>query len=603
MASTESLDSTGFRDALVILGAAGLVIPAFARIRINPVIGFILIGLLIGPSGLGRLEEAVPWLRYISISDQEVIEPFAEFGIILLLFAIGLELSLRRLWELRRLVFLVGGGEVIIGAVAVAGTLLLVGYTTEAAIALGLALALSSTALVLPMTGTHSPVGRAAFSMLLFEDVALVPIVFMLGVLSPTASGGTSDFVSTMIVGVITVAVIWFAGRIILPRLFHQAAMTKSSELFLAASLVVVMAASLATSVAGVGPIVGALVAGLIIAETQYRAQVEVLTEPFKNLALGIFLITIGMSIDMALVFAKWWQLLLAISGILLLKAVVTGTLLRFAGAQRGLAAHVGVLMAAPSETTLIVLGAATSAGLITGGTASFWQIVTAAGLTITPFLAKLGLRAGEELDEGKADSEQFTADPERPRTIIAGYGRVGRMVAEMLSEHDEDFVIVDADIDAVNYARRQGHLTVLGDLVRHEILAHVGLENAKALVLTMDDPVQTVATTRAVRADIPDLLIVARARDGEHAAELYRAGASDAVPETFESSLQLAESVLVDIGKPMGLVIASIHEVRESERQRIKQAVPGISKTPLRAASRIGMVGQESAPPAKDQS
>lgn len=592
MASPDSLDSPGFRDALVILGAAGLVIPAFARIRINPVIGFILVGLLIGPAGLGRFQETVPWLGYISISDQEVIEPFAEFGIILLLFAIGLELSVKRLWELRKLVFLVGTAEVVLGAGVIGATLYLLGMPTGTAVALGLALALSSTAIVLPMTGTRSRVGRAAFAMLLFEDVALVPIVFVLGVLSPSAGGDVGDFVSTIISGIITVAVIWVAGRLILPRLFHQAAMTKNTELFMAASLVVVMAASLATSVAGVGPIVGALVAGLIIAETQYRAQVEVLMEPFKNLALGIFLITIGMSIDLGVLADQWYLIIAATVGVVALKAIVTGLLLRMGGAPRGLAANVGVLMASPSETTLIVLGAATAAGLVSVETASFWQIVTAIGLTATPFLARLGQQTERQLGEHAAPA--FESDPDQPRTIIAGYGRVGRLVADMLAEHGEDFVIVDADVHAVAYARQQGYQTVFGDLERHEILELMGLDAANALVLTMDDPVQTVATTKRVREDFPELCIVARARDSEHAAELYRAGATDAVPETLESSLQLAEAVLVDIGRPMGPVIASIHEMREVQRERIKRAVPGIMRDPLRAASRIGMVSED---------
>ena len=593
MAAETTLDSPGFRDALVILGAAGLVIPTFARFKISPVIGFILVGLLIGPSGLGQLEEAIPWTRYIGISDREVIEPFAEFGIILLLFAIGLELSFKRLFELRKLVFLLGTSEVIVGASVIGGVLYLLGQPISAAIALGLALALSSTAIVLPMTGTRSPVGRAAFSMLLFEDVALVPIVFTLGVLSPVGNDSIGDFAQTIMAGVLTVGVIWIAGRFILPRVFHQAAMTKSTELFLAAAIVVVMAASLATSIAGVGPIIGALVAGLIIAETQYRAQVEVLIEPFFKLALGIFLITVGMSIDFALVARDWYLILAAVVGIITLKAIVTASLLRLGGAPKGLAANTGILMSSPSETTLIVLSAALSARLIDVETASFWQIVTAIGLTITPILARIGADTERQFGADAVTPAHFAADAERPRTIIAGYGRVGRLVADMLAKHDEEFAIVDADVHAVGEAQRHGYDTVIGDLERHEILELMGLEHANALVLTMDDPVQTVATTKRVREDFPDLCIVARARDSQHAAELYRAGVTDAVPETLESSLQLAEAVLVDIGRPMGPVIASIHEMREKERERIKQQVPGMEKSPLKAASRIGIISE----------
>ncbi|MGB3721850.1 MAG: cation:proton antiporter [Pacificimonas sp.] len=591
--AADSLDSAGFRDALVILGAAGLVIPAFARLKVNPVIGFILVGLLLGPSGLGQLEPYVDPLRYITISDREVIAPFAEFGIILLLFGIGLELSLKRLWDLRKLVFLLGTGEVVVGAGVIGGVLLLLGYSTTAAVSLGLALALSSTALVLPMTGTKSPVGRAAFAMLLFEDVALVPIVFAIGILSPGMSGDAAEnLMSAVITGGITIAVIWIAGRFILPRLFHQAALTKRPELFLAATLVVVMAASLATSVAGIGAIMGALVAGLIIAETEYREQVEVLMEPFKNLALGIFLITIGMSVSFDFGFTDWLLILLAVVAIVALKAVVTGALLRVGGAPKGIAVNTGILMASPSETTLIVLSAAASASIIDSDTAAFWQIVTAIGLTATPLLARLGRDTARQIGgEDDPTPAALTSDPDHPRTIIAGYGRVGALVADMLRMHEQDFAVVDANIEVVRMARSKGIETVFGDLERHEILEMMGLDHATALVLTMDDPVQVVKTTRAVRAEFPDLCIVARARDSAHAAELYRAGATDAVPETLESSLQLAEAVLVDIGRPMGPVIASIHEMRDKERERIKSAVPGMEKRPLKAASRIGTV------------
>lgn len=589
--AVETLDTPGFRDALVILGAAGLVIPAFARLKVNPVIGFILTGLLLGPSVLGALEAEADWLRYVAISDRDVIEPFAEFGIILLLFSIGLELSVKRLWDLRRLVFLLGTGEVVLGAGIIGGILYLLGQPPLISLALGLALSLSSTALVLPMTGTKSPVGRPAFAMLLFEDVAIVPIIFILGVLSPAPGAeGVENLLGTLGAGALTIAVIWIIGRLLLPRLFHQAALTKSPELFLAAALVVVMAASLATSVAGLGPIVGALVAGLIIAETEYREQVEVMVEPFKNLALGIFLITIGMSLDLALIAREWLYVAAAVMGVLLVKATVTGTLLRLGGAPRGVAANTGILMASPSETTLIVLAAATAARIFDADTAAFWQAVTAVGLTLTPFLARIGRDTARQIDEAELASFELE-DKGARRTIIAGYGRVGRMVAQMLEEHGEPFVLIDANIECVRRGREAGYDIIFGDLQQHEILELVGLENAAALVLTMDDPVQTVQTTRTVRREHAGLCIVARARDSEHAAALYRAGATDAVPETLESSLQLAEAVLVDIGKPMGPVIASIHEARETERERIKKMAPGMRKEPLRAASRIGTV------------
>lgn len=594
--AADPLFSPGFRDALVILGATGLVIPAFHRLRISPVIGFIVVGLLIGPSGLGRLGDALPWVRHISINDREVIEPFAEIGIILLLFSIGLELSFRRLWDLRQLVFLIGPAELAISGGVIG--FLLHQFTDLGAVVslmLGIALAMSSTALVLPMTGTKSPIGKPAFAMLLFEDLAIVPIIFVMGVISPLPGGDDAgDLTRTVFLGAIVVIALLVLGRLLLPRLFRQAARTKSPELFLAVSLVVVMGASLATSAVGLSPIVGALLAGLVIAETEYRMQVEVTVEPFKNLALGIFLMTVGMSLDFELIARMWPFLMLAIIGIIVVKAFVTGSLLRLSGVPRGVAANVGVLMASPSETTLIVLAAAVQARVIDTDTAAFWQIVTAVGLTATPLLARIGSDTARRVDPATPEPPR---DPSENggRTIVAGYGRVGQMVTDMLVRHDQPFVIVDADIDMVDLGRKRGHEIVFGDVGRPGLLDHLGIAQARSIVLTMDDPVQLIATTRAVRAAHPDLCIIARAKDAEHAAQLYRAGATDAVPETLESSLQLAEAVLVDIGRPMGLVIASIHEMREIKREKIKAMVPDLPREPLKAASRLRRSDEDS--------
>src|SRR3990170_4747761 len=239
--------TSGLSDALVILGAAGIVIPAFARIRIPPVIGFLLIGLVVGPAGLGAMTGQFPWLHYVTISNPEAIEPFAELGIILVLFSIGLELSFRRLWSMRRLVFVVGAAELLISAAIIALGLHLIGQSAAGAIGLGLALALSSTAIVLPLVGTHSPVGRSALAMLLFEDLAIVPIVFALGAMAPyAADSGVGNLLTTMLFGGAAAVAMLFAGRLLLPPLFAQAARTKSPELFLAACLLVVIVASLA---------------------------------------------------------------------------------------------------------------------------------------------------------------------------------------------------------------------------------------------------------------------------------------------------------------------------------------------------------------------
>ena len=299
------------------------------------------------------------------------------------------------------------------------------------------------------------------------------------------------------------------------------------------------MGASLATSAAGLSPIVGALMAGVLIAETEYRGEVEVMMAPFYGLGLGIFLITVGMAFVSAPARRQWELVFGALLGVMLLKALVTALLLRVGGARKAVAAETSVVMASPSETTLIVLGAAAAAGVIGAAAAGFWQTVTALGLTLTPLLAWLGRWFARSVDrEGARDAEGLQPSPDRPRAVIIGYGRVGRLVAEMLAQHDRDFVAVDSDVDCVKAARAEGVPVLFGDASRSDFLDRLNLGHASALILTMDDPVQNVRLVKKVRGWCPDLTSSPgpgrRARRRALQGRRQRRGA-----ETLESSLQ----------------------------------------------------------------
>ena len=565
MAGQTTIGGSGLSDALTILGAAGIVIPAFARLKISPVIGFILVGVIAGPFALGALAPQYPWLHLFSITDPHAIEPFAELGIILLLFSAGLHISFRRLRTMRNAVFGVGSAELMGCALLIGAGLFAFGASPALAIALGLALALSSTALVLPITGMEGPVGRSAFAMLLFEDLALVPMLFLIELIGGHAE--TGEFIRTALLGVLVVAGMLVLGRLALPPLFSQAARTKSPELFLSISLLTVILASLATGAVGLSPILGALIAGILIAETDYSAEVEAITTPLAGLALGIFLITVGMRIDLPSLADNWPIILGAAAGVLAIKAVVTTLLLRASGVRPAVAVETGVVMASPSETSLIVIGAAASAGIIAAADANFWTTVIALGLTITPILAAVGSRMGRRVETETPVGEILSG---KDRTVIFGFGRVGQMVADMLIAHDKPYLAVDSDVDGIRRARQAGYSVLFGDVRRPELADKLHLGHASALVLTMDDPVLVAQLARRVRGWVPGLPIIARARDTAHAAQLYKAGVTDAVPEALEASLQLAEAVLVDIGAPMGPVIASIHEKRAELRGEI---------------------------------
>ena len=556
-------------DALTILAAAGVVIPTFARFRINPVIGFIIVGIIAGPFGLGALTSQYPWLQAVTITDPEGIAPFAELGIVLLLFSIGLELSFRRLFAMRKMVFGIGAAEMLGTAALIGGFLIAVDWPTQSALWLSLALAMSSTALVLPISGTQGPVGRAALSMLLFEDLALVPMLFLIGAAggAATSSGGLG---AIALQGTLVILGILLAGRFLLPSLFAQAARSKKPELFLAISLLVVILSATLTASVGLSPILGALVAGLVIAETDYHNEVAVIIEPLKGLALGVFLITVGMRVDVVALLDQWMLLLWALAAVLIVKAMVTGALLRLSGARSGVAAETGVLMASPSETTLIVLGAAGAVGILSRDTVAFWSAATAIGLTITPLLASIGRWAARRVDRRSVGRVETAV--REGRTVIAGFGRVGRIVADMLDQHGRPYLAIENDIDGFIEARGSGYSVMFGDISRRELVEKLDLGKAKAVVLTMDDPVLATRLAKRLRAAHPDLPIIARARDTDHAARLYKAGVTDAVPEAIEASLQLSEAVLVDIGVAMGPVIASIHEKRSELRAAIME-------------------------------
>lgn len=561
------IDSANFQDIVVVLGAAGLVIPAFAALRISPVVGFILVGVIVGPHALGGLVGVYPGLDAVTISDTDALEAPAEMGITLLLFALGLELSLERLRTMRHLVFGLGAAQLGGSALLLGLMLLPFALGAQATLTLALALALSSTAVGLQMLSASgrmsSQAGRTAFGILLFQDITIAPLLLLLS--AGSAAGG---FVATLAQGLAVIAAIAIAGRFVVPALFLQAARTRRPELFLAATLVVLILSASATVSVGLSPAIGGLVAGIMLAETDYRRQVEAAIAPFEGLLLGVFLIWVGMSLDLAALAARPLLILALVLAVTLAKAVLLYGLLRLWRRGRGVAAHVAALLAAPGETSLILIGVAGT--MMTGDAADIALIVTGLSLALAPILGLVGQRL--EARYGQADASDAAPEPEVPgRTVIIGFGRVGRLVATMLEAHGQPYLAVDSDPDEVQRHRAAGRPVIYGDARRTELLAALHLESARAVVLTID-AVQSLDTlVRLIRERHPQLCLVVRARDADHASALYAQGVTDAVPETIESSLQLAEALLVDLGVPMGRVIASIHEKRAELRGRIQ--------------------------------
>ena len=575
-----------YKEALIVLGAAGVVIPLFHRLRVSAVIGFMLVGVVVGPFGLASLAPHFPWLSAIVIADTASIEPIAELGVVLLLFMIGLELSFERLLLMRRLVFGLGGLQVFLSAAVLAGAAALMGYGRGTAAIVGLAFAMSSTAVAIQVLSEkkqlNTPTGRTSFAILLFQDLAVVPILFALGAVDPTANGASvAGFARAMGAALAAVAAIAIIGRVVLRPLFRGVARTHSAELFVAACLLVVLATGLATAAAGLSMALGALIGGLLLAGTEYRRQIEVTIEPFKGLFLGVFLISIGMSLNIRTLVAHPLLIVGAFTGVVLLKLLAIVPLARGFGIGWAHSLRTGLLLAPGGEFGFIIVSVATGAHLLEPDIAGVVVFVTALTMAAIPLLAKVGDRLAPRLDPPRPiDAALLPPDilGAEPLAIVAGFGRVGQMVAAMLDVHKVAYVAIDRDPDRVARERKRGKPVYYGDMTQIELLRRLHLDTAQALVVTLDDPKAADALVAGARAERSDLLIVVRARDAGHAAHLYRIGASDAVTETIEASLQLSEAVLVDLGVPMGPVIASIHEKRAELQAAIRAMAPDAS-------------------------
>jgi CPA2 family monovalent cation:H+ antiporter-2 len=581
---SHTADISLYREALVVLGAAGVVIPLFHRLRVSPVLGFMLVGIVVGPFGIASVAPRQAWLSAITIGDPGSIAPIADLGVVLLLFMIGLELSFERLWLMRRLVFGLGGLQVVLSACVLAAAAFGLGFSRNSAVVIGLALAMSSTAVAIQVLAEekrlNTPTGRTAFAVLLFQDLAVVPVLFAVGALGSASHAATATDIGLAIgQAVAAVAAIVALGRLVLRPLFRSVARTRSAELFVAACLLVVIACGVATAAAGLSMALGALIGGMLLAVTEYRRQVEVTIEPFKGLFVGVFLISIGMSLDIRTMVAHPLLILGGAGAMVLLKLLLIAPLVRLFGPAWATGLQTGLLLGPGGEFGFVIVSVAMGSHLLAPDTAGEVLFITALTMAAIPLLSVLGNRLAPRLAAKTAiDSVLLVpeTDDALPRVIVAGFGRVGQTVAAMLERHGVPYVAVDSDPRRVAAQRKAGKPVYFGDMTQIALLRRVHVDTARALVVTLDDSGAADALVAGARAERADLLIVARARDAGHAAHLYRSGASDAVPETIEASLQLSEAVLVDVGVAMGPVIASIHEKRAELQAAIKAMAPG---------------------------
>lgn len=569
-----------FKDALIVLGTAAIVAPVVHRLKISPILGFLVVGALLGPYGLGQLADYSRAINWLTVTGEKQIAFIADLGIVFLLFFIGLELSMRRMITMRRLVFGLGGLQVSLTAIAISLGALWLGQPPPAALIIGACLALSSTAIVMELLSGQrrmmSTTGRTSFAILIAQDLAVVPLLFLISALGGNSEGSVvQGVVIALVEAVIAIGVITVVGRVVLKPLFRLAAGTDNPEFFMAATLLIAVGSGVIAAAAGLSMALGAFIAGLLLAETEYRRAVEAMIDPFRGLLLGVFFFSVGMHIDLGFI---WREPLLVAGGFLAMivaKTLLLAPLCRLFGVPWSTSMETSLLLAPGGEFAFIGIGLATQLRLIDGGVAAGILAVVSLTMGTLPFVALAARRIHKRLDAeapSRPSSTLLPPDDHTKRVIVVGHGRVGQLVCDLLDKHEIPYLATDKDVALVERWHNLGRPIYYGDASNPIYLRRCGIDEAAGVIVTIDTAVVD-DVVRAVRARRPDVMIVARAHDAQHARHLYTLDVTDTVPETIEASLQLAESALVGLGVPMGLVIASIHERRETVRRELQSA------------------------------
>jgi CPA2 family monovalent cation:H+ antiporter-2 len=567
------------REILLFLALAGILIPILQRLRINQVLGFLAVGTLLGPFGLGLLAPQVPILGYLTFPSGEGISMLAELGVMFLMFMIGLELSAARLWAMRHWVFGAGTAQVVASALLIGGAAWLAGQPPVAAMILGLVLSLSSTAVVMQLLGeqqaTGTRVGQAAFSILMLQDLAVVPILILIGALG---GGGTEGVLmlalGAMLKAAIAISLIYLAGGRVIHPLFRAFARHRQPDVFMALILLSTFGIAGLSAMFGLSMALGALIAGLLLAETEFKHEVELMVEPFKGLLMGLFFMTVGMSMDPRQVVQAPLWLASVVVGLVLVKALVVTLLFKAGRLSWGRAVEGGLLLGQGGEFAFIVIGYAITSKLLDAQLGGRVMLAVGLSLFLTPMLARAGHAIGERWEskerEHAAQLDEQALDAERGRIIIAGFGRVGQQLAKLLAAQGIPYVAFENNAKMVSKLHAQGVPVFFGNASRPELLRRAHADEAPAIVLTMDHPGSAMQAVRGIRREFPHVQLFVRSRDEKHARALKQAGASVVVPETLEASLQLSAFVL----EAMGLEERLVDHIVDTERSEFAAAL-----------------------------
>lgn len=562
------------KEILLFLGLAGILIPLLQRFRINPILGFLAAGTVLGPFGIGLWAREFPWLTYLTVRHAEGVASLAELGVMFLMFMIGLELSVGRLWQLRRWVFGAGMAQVCISAAVIALIAHFFENRTEVSLLIGFMLALSSTAVVMQLMSEQgsagSKLGQAGFSILMFQDLAVVPILIWIGMAGHGEGQALLPLVGiTILKSVGAILLIYLVGGRVLRPLFRYMVAKHRPDIFMALTLLSLIGIAATTNAAGLSTALGAFLAGLLLAETEFKHEVEVTVEPFRGLLMGVFFMSIGMQIDVREVAQSPVWIPLSVAGLFIIKTVVTGALLRIGNFNWGRSVEGGLLLGQGGEFAFIAVGYALTAKLLEPQTGQFIMLVVGLSMFATPVIAKFAHALGETWEQrvGKhvADSGLQEAKPMSGHIVIAGFGRVGQLLAHILDEKNIRYVALENDTHLVTTLHAQGVPIYFGDADKQALLEKLQAGRAAAIVLTMDNSASVLHAVRAIRRNYPDVPLFARCKDEQHALALTQAGATLVIPEILEVGLQLSSTVL-DI---LQVNQREIAETIQAERER----------------------------------
>ncbi|KRF02229.1 potassium transporter KefB [Frateuria sp. Soil773] len=553
------------QTALVFLLATVIAVPLTKRFRLGSVLGYLVAGVVIGPQELGL------------VSDTGGVATISEFGVVLMLFVIGLELSPQRLWVMRRAVFGTGLLQVLASSLAIGAlAYFLFGLTGKAATIIGGSLALSSTAFGLQILAERKEVGsaygRQAFAILLFQDLAAIPLIAMVPLLASSSAKHGVDLMGTLrTVGMILAVVV--GGRYLLRPVFRFVAKADAVEVSTATALLVVMGTAWLMELAGVSSTLGAFLAGVLLADSEYRHDLESHIEPFKGLLLGLFFISVGMSMDLSLLLRQPLNVLALVGGLLLLKGLLLWPLGRIVGQlERAEALRLAVLLACGGEFAFVVLKLATEQRLISGRQQNLLVLAISLSMALTPLLVALlaKLLGGKAKKPARAYD---TIDTHVPRVIIAGYGRMGQIVARILRAQGIPFVALDHSVEQLDLVQRFGNVTDIfyGDPARPELLRAAQADKAEVFVLASDDPESSLRVARVVHRQYPHLKIVARARNRQHVWRLMDLGVEEPVRETLYSSLKMSRKTLEALGLSPEQAADQVERFRRQDAELIK--------------------------------